>query len=381
MPGPSGASPAVWGDSVFVTSANEETEELTGHCFDRASGKVKWTKVLGKGFRSDNRSNYASPSPATDGNVVLFFFGTGELSALSMDGEILWQKNLQKDYGSFYFLWTFSTSPLLVDGNVVMQVLQRDEPVHKHQKGGAKQDSYLVAFDAKTGKEVWKVARPSDAVSESREAFSTPIVHEHEGRREILVAGGDCLTGHDPKTGKEIWRWGTWNKERIPHWRHVTTPVAGGGVVLACAPKKSPIYAVKLGLNGTVGDKEALRWVSEDRAVSTDVSTPVFYDGYFYVLHSDVRTISCVSPDGMVIWTEELDTRAKFEASPVAGDGKIYLTNFHGEVFVIKAGTKYELLHRTKLGEGKDQLNRATPAISQGNIFIRNEDRLWCLGK
>jgi outer membrane protein assembly factor BamB len=381
LPGASGATPAVWGDHVFITSTDEAKQELYGMCYDRKTGAQKWSVALGKGYRADNRSNYASPSPATDGEHVAFFFGTGELAVLDFEGKTLWRTDLQEKYGKFYFLWTFSASPLIHDGMVIIQVLQRDTPVHDNQKGGERHESYLVAFDIANGNERWKVDRPSDAVSESREAFSTPVIHTNEGRTEILVGGGDCLTGHDPKTGQELWRWGTWNPDKIGHWRHVTSPVAGDGVVLACAPKGAPIYAIKLGGMGVLDDK-AVAWVSEDKEVSADVSTPVYYEGRFYILNSDKQSISCVEPKtGKVIWNERLDTRVKFEASPTAGDGKLYLINFIGEVFVLKAGDKFEQLHRAELGEGKDQLNRASIALSQGNLFVRTDNKLYCIGK
>jgi outer membrane protein assembly factor BamB len=135
-----------------------------------------------------------------------------------------------------------------------VQVLQRDEPVHGRGKTDGPIDSYLLALDLGTGKEIWKQARPSDAKSESHEAYSTPIPFEHQGRKEILITGGDCITGHDAATGAELWRWGTWNPNKITHWRLVPSPVSGGGVVLACAPKGSPVFAFKAGAKGTQTD-------------------------------------------------------------------------------------------------------------------------------
>ena len=152
-----------------------------------------------------------------------------------MDGDKLWALNLQKKHGEFAFLWTFSTSPLIHDGVLYMQVLQRDTKVSG--RGSDDNRSYLLALDPKTGKQLWKHYRPAKARSESLEAFSTPMPFSHNGRDEIVIVGGDCLTGHDPKTGKELWRWGTWNPSRIGHWRLVPSPVAGKGVLLACGPK------------------------------------------------------------------------------------------------------------------------------------------------
>ena len=139
-----------------------------------------------------------------------------------------------------------------------------------HGRGSSPNDSYLLALDPKSGRELWRVIRPSEAVAESLEAFSTPVPHTHNGRKEILVVGGDCITGHAADTGKELWRWGTWNEQKIGHWRLVPSPVAGGGVALACGPKNAPIFAVKLGLNGKL-DNSAIAWQSVERDVTSDV--------------------------------------------------------------------------------------------------------------
>ena len=237
---------------------------------------------MADGVRRDTRSNFAAPTPATDGEVVVFFYGNGPMATFDLDGNELWKRDITQDYGDFAFLWTFSTSPLLYDGRLYLQVLQRDTPVDG--RGFAHNDSYLLALDPKTGKEVWRVVRPSKAWKESREAFTTPIPFHHNGRDELLVIGGDVLSGHDPVTGKELWRWGTWNPERIGHWRLVPSPVAGKGVILACAPKKEPIYAIKAGGNGDLSDNEdAVAWTSVDpKIVSSDVPTPAFAYGDFF---------------------------------------------------------------------------------------------------
>jgi outer membrane protein assembly factor BamB len=203
----------------------------------------------------------------------------------------------------------------------------------------------------------------------------------HGGRAEILVAGGDCLTGHDPETGKELWRWGTWNPGRITHWRLVVSPVAGGGVVLGCGPKRAPIYAVKAGSNGDLDDT-ALAWVSQDRDVSTDVSTPLFYKGRFYVLNTDRQVISCLEPsDGRVLWKGNLETRAKLESSPTAAGNHIYMIDHRGKVFVVEAGDQFNLLHSVAMGEeDEDREVRPSIAISEGDIFIRVSSKLYCIG-
>ncbi len=382
MPGEGSSTPAIWEDKVFATSANPEEGSLEAFCLDRKTGKTLWTRTLQSETRQDNRSNYAAPSPSTDGRRVIFFFGTGDLLAYDLDGKELWRRNVQKDYGTFAFLWTFSSSPVLYDGRVYLQVLQRDTAVGDKGFQDKPNRSYLLAMDADSGKEIWRHFRPSDAVAESREAFTTPMVYQHDGNTQLIVAGGDCLTGHDiDANGKEIWRWGTWNPAKIGHWRLVASPCAGEGIALACAPKKEPIFAVKLGGSGVLDDS-SLAWVSKSKEITADVPTPLYYGGRFYILDGNgpSPSLSCVKPgSGDIIWAERLG-RTTFEASPTGADGKIYLMNHAGEVFVVRASDEFELLHETAMGEERAQSTRSTIAVAQGQLFIRTNEKLYCVG-
>ncbi len=281
LPGPSAATPIIWGDRVFISSVDSLSKSLVALCYDTGSGRLVWSNQVASGMISrDNLSNFAGSSPVTDGKLVYYFYASGELAAYDFSGKQIWARNIQKDYGAFAFLWTFSASPLLFDGKLYIQVLQRNRPVNGRGRTDGPIDSYLLALDPQTGKELWKQVRPADAKDESLEAYSTPIPFKHENRTEILVVGGDCITGHEPGTGKEIWRWGTWNPSRIGHWRLVPSPVAGGGVVLACGPKGSPVYALKAGATGKVDDS-GVAWKSEDRAVSTRRLHPAVLQGAF----------------------------------------------------------------------------------------------------
>jgi outer membrane protein assembly factor BamB len=387
LPGPSAATPIIWKDSVFVSSTDTAKEQLVALCLDRATGKVRWKHNAGSGYQPagegtklqiDERSNYASPSPVTDGERVIFFYGNGDLAAFSLDGKKLWARNLQRDYGDFAFQWTFSSSPQLYEGRLYMQILQRNQPVGP--RGKSDSVSYLLALDPATGKELWRHIRPSEARLESLEAYSTPIPFAHNGRKELIIAGGDVVTGHDPATGRELWRWGTWNPTRIGHWRLVPSPVTGGGVVLVCAPKRAPAYATKAGGSGDLG-MAGLVWQSEERSpVTSDVPTPLFYDGKFYVL-SDVRkALSCVNPaDGSVLWTTPLNEFAMCWGSPTGADGKIYLLSMNGEAIVVDANDG-KILAKNPMAEGEGGIY-STIAIAHGNLFIRTNSKLYCIGK
>ncbi len=379
LPGPSASTPVVLGNRVFLSTVDAKEKTTHAICLDRATGKQLWSRKTGDGINRDDRSNYASPSPVADKDRVFFFYGNGGLFAFDLAGQPLWERSITKDYGDFAFQWTFSSSPLLHEGKLYMQILQRNVPVHG--KGRQNGESFLLALDPANGKTLWRQVRASEAVAESLEAFSTPVPFEHNGRREILISGGDCLTGHDPETGAELWRWGTWNPNKIGHWRLVPSPVAGGGVVLACAPKGDPIYAIKLGLTGT-HQASAIAWKTDQkREVSSDVPTPLFYEGDFFVL-SDVRkNLSRVDPaTGNVKWTLELPGRKKYEASPLGADGKVYLMNFGGDVVVVDAA-KGEVLSNIPMGDASDDMTRSSLVAAHGQLFIRTNAKLYCVGK
>lgn len=381
MPGPSASTPIIWKDHVFISTPDSRTKTLLAMCFDRKTGKLLWKKETGVGIQRDNRSNFSSPSPVTDGTRVIFFYSNGELIAFDFSGNTLWSRNIQKDYGEFAFQWTFSSSPLLFAGKLYMQVLQRDVPARGHGRTDGPNDSYILGMDPITGKTLWREKRSSQAVAESREAFTTPVVFEHGGRTELLVIGGDDLTGNDPETGKELWRWGTWNPTRIGHWRLVPSAVGGGGVILACAPKRDPIYAIKAGGNGRLDDS-AIAWKSDDqRVLSADVPTPLYYDEDFFIL-SDVRkALSRVEPKtGKIKWSIEMPGRKKYEASPTGADGKVYCMNFAGDTVVVNAADG-NILHQTAMGEPGDDFIRSSISASQGQLFIRTNSKLFCVGK
>jgi outer membrane protein assembly factor BamB len=392
LPGYSAATPAIHGDRVFVSSADARTSKQLALCFDRKTGKELWRAEVGENATTDRQnSNTCSPSPTTDGKRVIFFYGNGDLHAFETEGRKLWERNI----GPFAFQWTFSTSPLLLDGRLYMQVLQRDVAVNGRGKPTGN-ESFLLAIDPQTGKDLWKHLRLSDAAAESLEAFSTPTPFTHNGRKELIIVGGDCITGHNPADGRELWRWGTWNPTKIGHWRLVPSPTVGAGVVLACAPKNAPVYAVKVGGSGTL-DNKSLAWQShvqkeedeataapspKDRDITSDVPTPLFYEGRFYLLNGTKKKLMCLDPaTGRVVWSGDLG-KSTFQSSPTAADGKIYVMNWDGDVFVVQAGgPEFKLLHTTNLKDEGDKFLRPSVAISQGNLFIRTGQKLYCVGK
>ena len=389
LPGPSAGTPIIWEDKVFVSSVGKEDGSLLALCLDRKSGKILWRDKAGSGYqpgngdgqswRLDSRTDYASPSPVTDGKTVVFFYGNGDLVAYDLSGNRKWSRNLQKDYGDFTFQWTFSSSPTLYDNRLYMQILQRDEPVHGRGKND--NESFVLALNPENGKAIWKKTRPSKANKESLESFATPIPYEGAGRKEIVIVGGDVLTGHDPVSGNELWRWGTWNpNHREQWWRLVPSPVIGGGVILACGPKKAPVFAAKAGLKGTHSGENGQVWNSgPNSVVTTDVPTPLFYKGKFYVLSDLRKAMSRVDPTtGKIEWTVQMPGKYKWRGSPTAADGKIYVMNHNGEVVVMDPSSG-KILHQTPMGEKYDDNTRSSIAIAGSQIFIRTNEKLYCV--
>lgn len=381
LPGPSAATPAIWDDHVFVSSTDPEAGTLKALAIDRKSGKILWEFTVAEGLRQDEKSNFANPSPATDGNVVVFFYGNGALAAFDFGGERLWERDIRKEYGDFAFNWTPASSPVLHAGKLYLQVLQRDVPVDGRGLTDRKNESYLLAMEPKTGKVLFRHLRPSQARAESREAFSTPVVFKKDGRESLLVVGGDALTAHDLETGKELWRWETWNQKRVKNWRHVPSPVANSNVVLVCAPKGDPIYAIKTGGKGEVG-QDAVAWDSrETRELTSDVPTPTFYDGDFFVLSSKRKSLSRIDPTtGKVKWKMKTPGIAKYEASPLAADGKIYIINFDGQIAVFNTEDGSLLSTMSNDTVGAYPIRSAVVA-AHGQLFLRFNRKLVCVGK
>jgi outer membrane protein assembly factor BamB len=312
VPGISASVPVIWGDSVFITAPIEDEKKLVGLCYDKQTGKEKWRTTISEGseIQWDDKSNLASPSAATDGDRVYFLFANAVAAACDFDGKIVWKRDFKETHGAFGTQWTYGSSPTIDSGKLYIQVLQRDQPFEFHgfNKGtpGKDMSSYVLAIDPANGKDLWKVIRPSTAKIESLEAFSSPVFTTYKDQRLMLISGGDTLTLHDAATGKEFSRMATWNPPGDGYnsfFRLVPSPVVGDGMVLACAPKNSPVFAMPL---DSKGETQPV-WQTEPKGVTSDVPTPAFYKGKFYVLDGGKKILSCLEPKtGKVIWSGEL---------------------------------------------------------------------------
>jgi outer membrane protein assembly factor BamB len=381
LPGPSGASPIVWGDTVFVTSP-DESKNLLLIAVNRKDGSIRWKKEIASGDITKGRANMASPSPVTDGKTVYVLFGTGDFAALDFDGNVLWSRNLSSEYGRLSYNWIYGSSPLLWNGKLYLQVLQRNPAPADYpgQAGGdPTRESFLLCVDPATGKNIWKVARTSTAHDESQESFGTPVPSVgKDGKPQLLIGGGDCVSAHDPATGAELWRGYGLNPTQRGDMRSVPSPVSVDGLVVAAGPKKGPLLAFHSDMQGDISTT-GLAWKFDEKR-TPDVCTPVYYQGKLFVLDGDSHTLTALDPKtGEKKWQGEIPTRAVVRSSPVAADGKLYFIDEKNNVIIVGAGDQFEVLGNIPMGDSEG--TRATIAISNGDLFFRTPQALYCVGK
>lgn len=361
MPDRSGSTPIVWGERVFLNVA--EGDALSLWCVDRAKGTVLWKRALGSGNTRMRKHNMSSPSPVTDGKSVWVMTGTGVLRGFDFEGRELWARDLQKDYGAFGLNWGYASSPLLHEDALYVQVLHgmnTDDP------------SYVLRIDKKTGKTLWRVERPTDAERESPDAYTTPALLRVGKTTEIVVSGADYVTGHDAATGKELWRAGGLNPERNPFYRVVASPIVWDGLVYV-PTRVRPLLVLRAGGRGDVS-KSHLAWATEN---GPDVPTPVTDGKYFYVVN-DRGIVWCLdAKTGREVYGQQRLKPGTYSASPVLADGKVYVTNEDGVTSVIKAGPQFGVLAENDLAE----YCLSSPAVSEGQIFIRTSNHLYCIGQ
>ncbi|MEW5977699.1 MAG: PQQ-binding-like beta-propeller repeat protein [Acidobacteriota bacterium] len=361
MPDRSGSTPIIWGDRIFLNVG--EGEDLYLWCVDRSHGRVMWKRKLGAGNVKMQKQNMSSPSPVTDGQHVWVMTGTGVLKGFDFSGKELWLRDLQTDYGAFGLNWGYASSPLLHEDSLYIQVLhgmKTDDP------------SYLLSIDKRNGKNRWRVERPTEAIRESPDSYTTPTLARSGNRLELVVTGGDVITGHDLATGKELWRGKGFNPENDPFHRIIASPVFFDGIVYAPTRIK-PLKAFRVGGRGDITNSHHL-WSFQN---GPDVPTPVTDGRYFYSINDKGIAWCLDAKTGKEIYGGQRLKPGTYTASPVLADGKIYITNEDGLTSVIKAGPQFEILSENPL----DDYCLSSPAISEGQIFIRTTKHLYCIGK
>ena len=363
MPSRSGATPIIWNDRIFLNVALHDGEgELELWCVDRNKGEILWKRPLGGGNNRQRKQNMSSPSPVTDGTHVWVMTGTGVLKAFDFAGTELWVRDIQKDYGRFGLNWGYASSPLLHGDALFVQVLhgmKTDDP------------SYVLRIDKATGRTVWRVERPTDAIMESPDSYTTPALLKYGSTTEIVVTGGDVVTGHDPATGRELWRSRGLNPQNNPNYRIVASPVVAGGLVIA-PTRENPMLALKPGGRGDI--TESHRAWSFERG--PDVPTPVSDGKHLYVVN-DRGIVHCLELEsGRVVYGPERLKPGTYSASPVLADGRIYVTNEDGLTSVFLTGPKFEVVAENPI----EEYTLSTFAISNGQLFLRTEKHLYAIG-
>ena len=360
MPGLSGSTPIIWRDRIFLNVA--EGDDLALWCLKKLNGEVLWKQPLGGGNTKMRKHNMSSPSPVTDGRSVYVMTGTGLLKGFDFNGKELWSRDIQKEYGQFGLNWGYASSPLLHEDSLYVQVLhgmKTDDP------------SYVMRIDKKNGKTLWKVDRPTNAIRESPDSYTTPALLRYGKTTEIVITGGDCVTGHDPANGKELWRANGLNPDNNPFYRIVASPIVFDNIIYAPTRVK-PLLALKAGGRGDITSSHVL-WSTVN---GPDVPTPVTDGKYFYVVN-DRGVMYCFdAKTGAEVYSQQRIKPGTYSGSPVLADGKIYVTNEDGLTTVVAAGPKFEVLAENALND----YVLSSPAISDGQIFIRTSQHLYAIG-
>ena len=361
MPGYSGSTPIIWRDRIFLNVA--DGDNLSLWCLNKSNGAVLWKKPLGSGNVKMRKQNMSSPSPVTDGRSVYVMTGTGILKGFDFAGKELWSRDIQKDYGQFGLQWGYASSPLLHEDSLYVQVLhgmKTDDP------------SYVMRIDKKNGKTLWKVDRPTSAIRESPDSYTTPALLRYGKTTEIVTTGGDCVTGHDPSNGKELWRANGLNPNNDPSYRIVASPIIFDDIIYAPTRIK-PLLALKAGGRGDITSSHVL-WSTGN---GPDVPTPVTDGKYFYIVNDRGIMFCLDAKTGAEVYGQQRIKPGTYSGSPVLADGKIYVTNEDGLTTVVAAGPKFQVLAENPLND----YVLSSPAISDGQIFIRTAQHLYAIGK
>jgi outer membrane protein assembly factor BamB len=363
IPGRGFSSPVVWGNRVFVTTAvpvggGGGARALGEHrflviCVDRQTGKQLWehearVATPHEGYHFQYGS-FASISPVTDGSHLIAYFGSRGLFAYTLDGKLVWQKDL----GQLRMYQTFGEGnwPLLAGSTLLI--------VFDHES-----ESALIAFDKATGRELWRTPRQGNT------NWSGPYVTTHNGRRQVIVSASREVVGYDLETGKRIWHARGLGQNTIP------APVATDGLVTVMSGFRNPnLLTIRLGREGDLTDTDAIVW--QNQRGNSYTASPVLHDGKLYVL-TDSGQLTCWDmKTGKAFYQQQRLPKAyNFKASPVAANGKLYLASEEGDVIVVKMGDTFEVL-ATNTIPGETFI--ATPAIVDGGIYLRGKNTLYAI--
>jgi outer membrane protein assembly factor BamB len=361
LTGRSGSTPIIWGDRIFLQVTQAATIELWS--VNRKTGMVVWKRPLGGGNRPQRKANMSTPSPVTDGQSVWVLTSTGLLRKFSFDGKEEWLRDISKDHGVWGLQWGYGSSPVLHEDSVIVQVL------HGFFTDGP---SYVLRIDKATGKTLWRVERPTDAVRESPDSYTTPAIVKTGTGMELVVSGGDCVTGHDLVTGKELWRVNGMNPSGRTDYRVVASPVVLNDIVFVPS-RERPLVAIRAGGRGNVTASHKL-WSTD---LGPDVPTPVTDGKYVYILRDNGTMYAHDAMTGAAVYSGQRVAPGTYSASPVLANGRLYVTSEDGTTSIVTAGPKFEMVAQNHLND----YTLSTPVFVKGQIFIRTDFALWAIGK
>ena len=352
LPGWGTSSPVVYGDRVFVTTHRKAEKSLLTLCFDRRDGKELWRHDFGFGVdqRTHEKSNLAVNTPAVTADAVYVAFGNADVARYTHDGKLVWVRRYMEHFGDPKMAWGYGVSPLVLDDSVLFP--------WNHHKGPC----FLVGLDKKTGDFAWKKERPIGT------AHATPLLVEHHGRKEILVPGQNRLTAYDARSRAELWSYGEgkgpFNGEII------SSPVYGDGMVFLQLWRESKIHAIRL--NGDGKPPETV-WVS--KKAGPVESSLLYYRGLVYAWMDNGVLVCLDGRTGEELYRERLGSASN--SSPVAADGRVYVSDNDSKTFVVEAGREFKLLATNRLGERIS----ASPAVTGNRLIYRTDSHLYCVGE
>lgn len=383
MPSWSAATPTVWGDTVYVTTAEEgfvnptydtkklrkgpeeKSDKIYLLALDRKTGKERWRVEVDAGNELHRKQNSSSPSPITDGKNVWIMTGHLRLSCYNAStGKQVWKRDLVAEYGHVGLNHGYASTPLLDGERLYVQVIH-----------GYKSDnpSYTLAVEKMTGKTVWKHLRPAPGVLESKDNYGTPQMAKVNGRKELIIFGGDIATAQDPATGKELWRIGGFNPSNFQMNRTISSLVVVDDLVVVGGNRGRPYIAFKAGGEGDVTGKKEV-WTNNHGA---DVPTSATDGKLLYVI-KDNGTVNCLElATGKIVYEGQRIELGTYSSSPLLADGKIYAINEEGTTTTIKAGPEFTILGVSKL----DGYTLASPIAVDNQLFIRTGEALYAIGK
>ncbi len=368
MPGPAGSTPVIWGDKIFLTSI--AGDDLVLLCVS-TSGQELWRQLVSSGNKDvrGDEGNSASPSPSTDGEHVWCFFTNGTLACYTVDGKEVWKFNVQDRYGKFSIQFGMTSTPVLDGDRLYLQLI--------HGEGKPEtREATIVCLEKATGKEVWKVGRPSDGRDECEHSYASPLVYRDAQREFLLTHGADYTVAHSLKDGSELWRLGDLNPKGNYNntLRFVSSPVAVPGCIVIPSAKNGPVVCVHPEGSGNITEQPKFIFWKKDRG-TPDVPSPLVVDGLVYLLRENGNFVCLDEKTGEQHY-EERTVQDRHRASPLFADGKIYTVGRKGVVCVLKPGPKFELLSKNDMGESTS----SSPIVSGGRLYLRTFDALYAIG-